>query len=111
MIALDWHDIIPVRYIYPTFGLVAAAVIIVVRATAKSMFGTIKEEWRLVTARLERMEGVQGVEASNHLTHIQESCNKSVEILQAICVEQAESNGYLRAITNEYLKDIRSKQS
>jgi hypothetical protein len=103
---IDWSKIIPETYIYGVFGAVFTVLLYVLRITAKKVAVVAKTEWAIVTSRLERIENVQGVQAANHLTHIQENTEKTNLILDAMRLEQAESNGYLRAITHGYMKNI-----
>ena len=66
----------------------------------KKMFASLKNEWTTITARLERIESVQGVQAENHLKTIENNTSRTNEILEKMELQSAELTGYLKGIFN-----------
>jgi hypothetical protein len=100
MLTVDWHKIIPETYIYGAFGLLVTGLGVIARFVVKKTIEILKAEWQAVTARLELIETVQGVQAENHLNTIQSEALKQTILLEDMVKEQASTNGYLKAIVD-----------
>lgn len=88
---------IPAKYIYQVAAGLLTIILLGLSYAGHKVLKFVKKQ----AARLERIENVQGVQAENHLSTIQENTGKTVELLQQIQVGQAEMNGYLRGITRD----------
>jgi hypothetical protein len=65
---------------------------------ARALGSRFKRDWDTAMEKLGNIEQKVSVQAENHLYSIQEESKRQTTLLQDMVKEQAETNGYLKAV-------------